>query len=103
MRWRIERADKQPFGIAGIWERRLKDEGVSRWSFTMLTLNADAHPLMQRFHKPEDEKRSVVILDPDDYRGWLQARSEAEVRSYLKLFEPELMQASPEPLTPRRK
>lgn len=44
MRWRIERADKQPFGIAGIWERRLKDEGLSRWSFTMLTLNADAHP-----------------------------------------------------------
>ncbi|MBK9219370.1 MAG: SOS response-associated peptidase family protein [Uliginosibacterium sp.] len=103
VRWRIERTDKQPFGIAGIWERRLKDEGVSRWSFTMLTLNADAHPLMQRFHKPEDEKRSVVILDPDDYRGWLQARSEADARSYLKLCEPERMQASPEPLAPRRK
>ena len=26
-------------------------------------INADHHPVMQRFHKPEDEKRSVVIAD----------------------------------------
>jgi hypothetical protein len=58
---------------------------------------------MQRCHKPDDGKNSVAILDPGDYQGLLLARSNAEARSYLKLFEPELMQASPEPLASRRK
>ena len=41
---------------------------------TPLTTNvmiADDHPLMKRFHRPEDEKRMVVILDPEDYGNWL--------------------------------
>jgi putative SOS response-associated peptidase YedK len=37
----------------------------------MLTVNADGHPVMQHFHKPGDEKRMVVILDPKDYGAWL--------------------------------
>jgi putative SOS response-associated peptidase YedK len=37
----------------------------------MLTINADGHPLMQRFHKPDDEKRMLVILRPDQYDDWL--------------------------------
>lgn len=32
----------------------------------MVTVNADTHPVMSRMHKPSDEKRSVVILRPDD-------------------------------------
>ncbi|WP_226938969.1 hypothetical protein [Janthinobacterium sp. FT14W] len=26
---------------------------------------------MQRFHKPDDEKRMVMIVDPDQYQSWL--------------------------------
>lgn len=37
----------------------------------MLTGNADDHPLMNRFHAPDDEKRMVVILDPSEYSEWL--------------------------------
>ena len=37
----------------------------------MLTVNTDGHPVMQRFHRPEDEKRMVVILRPEDYDAWL--------------------------------
>ncbi|MCX9158042.1 SOS response-associated peptidase [Niveibacterium sp. 24ML] len=103
VRWRIGRADGEPFMLAGIWERRMHDEGPAHWSFSMLTINADDHPLMHRFHKPGDEKRSVVVLDPDDHEGWLNARTEPEARSYLRLFEPELMTAGPAPLPPRRK
>jgi hypothetical protein len=33
----------------------------------MLTVNTDCHKVMQRFHKPDDEKRMVVILEPDQY------------------------------------
>ena len=47
VRWRIERADGQPFCLAGIWERRMHDEGPAHWSFSMLTINADEHPLMR--------------------------------------------------------
>lgn len=96
IRWRIERADKRPFGVAGIWERTAKDR-LPAWSMSMLTINADEHPLMRRFHKPGDEKRSVVVLEDDDWDAWLNAKAEADVRSFLKLFEPEEMIASAEP------
>jgi hypothetical protein len=33
-------------------------------SFSMLTINADQHPLMKRFHKPGEEKRMPLILEP---------------------------------------
>lgn len=32
----------------------------------MVTVSADTHSVMWRMHKPGDEKRSVVILRPDD-------------------------------------
>jgi hypothetical protein len=34
-------------------------------SFSKLTVSADGPPLMQRFHRPTDEKRMLVILRPD--------------------------------------
>jgi putative SOS response-associated peptidase YedK len=42
----------------------------------MLTINADNHPLMQRFHRPEDEKRMPVLLHPPRYSAWLQSTKE---------------------------
>jgi hypothetical protein len=41
----------------------------------MLTVNANDHPLMKRFRKPGDEKRSVVIVPPDAYGDWLNCLS----------------------------
>jgi putative SOS response-associated peptidase YedK len=101
IRWRIERADGKPFGIAGIWEHRFDDISPARWSFSMLTINADDHPLMKRFHAPEDEKRSVVLLDDDTWNDWLTAKNEAEIRGYLRLFDAQLMKASPAPRAKR--
>jgi putative SOS response-associated peptidase YedK len=99
VRWRIQRADGTPFALAGIWERRLHDNGPAHWSFAMLTINADGHALMKRFHKPGDEKRSVVVFDPEDYDAWLHARTEGDARSLLQPFDPELMVAVPAPVT----
>lgn len=101
VRWRIARADGQPFALAGLWERRMDDPGPAHWSFTMLTINADEHPLMQRFHRPGDEKRSVVVLDPADHAAWLGARSEAEARALLQPMDPAQMIASADPSPPR--
>ena len=102
VRWRIERADGEPFALAGIWERRMGDEGPAHWSFSMLTVNADAHPLMQRFHKPGDEKRSVVVLEQYDLEAWLNARTEAEARSFLRTFDAEMMVAAADPRPARK-
>lgn len=96
-RWRIERADGVPFVVAGIWERRMRDEGSAHWSFSMLTVNADEHPLMRRFHRPDKEKRTIVILSDDEHDDWLNAKTEAEARALLKPFEPELMVATADP------
>lgn len=48
VRWRIERDDQAPFGLAGIWEQRTRPDGSVWWSYAMLTIHADDHPLMQR-------------------------------------------------------
>ena len=103
VRWRIERADGEPFALAGMWERRMGDDGPAHWSFTMLTINADAHPLMRRFHKPGDEKRSVVVLDPDDHEAWLGARSEADARSLLQPFDADQMVTREDPRPARQR
>ena len=70
---RISRAEGQPMGIAGLWDRWKSPQGEVVHSFTMLTINADQHPLMNLFHKPTDEKRMVVILEPEQFEDWLQA------------------------------
>jgi len=60
--WRTQRADGEPMALAGLWERKQWHDARPTWSFTMLTVNAEAHPVMRRFHKPGDEKRTVVVL-----------------------------------------
>lgn len=97
VRWRIERADGGHVAIAGIWECRPADQLPS---FSMLTINADGHPLMQRFHKPDDEKRMVMILDPDQYQGWLDGSLVSEEDVYRQ-YPADLLVAQPDPLPPR--
>ena len=72
-------------GIAGLWETWKSPEGKTVFSFTMLTINADSHPLMRQFHKPDDEKRIVVILDEAAYDAWLAAPA-GESRDFLQPY-----------------
>lgn len=74
VRWRIHRADDEPFTAAGIWETwREPDSDNILHSFSMLTINAENHPLMARFHGPDDEKRSIVVVPPENRTKWLRA------------------------------
>lgn len=73
---RIARADGNPMGIAGLWDSWRAPTGELLHSYTLLTINADHHELMRRFHKPTDEKRMVVILPDDAYDAWLAASAE---------------------------
>jgi putative SOS response-associated peptidase YedK len=101
-RWRIALAGDQPTPIAGLWRAREEPNGVPSYSFAMLTVNADDHPLMKLFHKPDAEKRAVVIIRPDGYEDWLSCRNADEARSFLQLYPAEEMYAEPFPLAPRR-
>lgn len=83
VRWLIQQPSSVPMGIAGIYRKWKRLDGHEVFTFAMLTVNADGHPVMARFHKPEDEKRMVVILDQTDYLNWL-ACPVAETSSYFK-------------------
>lgn len=97
VRWRIKRTDAEPTAIASIWEQFVdKETGEFFFSFSMLTINADGHDIMKHFHKPEDEKRSVVILQDDQYQDWLNA-SHQSAKSLLKLTPIDLIKSEPAP------
>jgi putative SOS response-associated peptidase YedK len=67
----------------------------------MLTINADEHPLMRRFHKPGDEKRSVVVVPPERWQTWLHAE-EREAKSLLQPFKFEEFTAEAAPRPARK-
>lgn len=86
---RITLSDEAPMGLAGLWSAWRSPQGWVE-SYTMLTVNADGHELMQHLHKPEDEKRMVVILKPDSFESWLRGTS-AEAVQWVRRYPPELM------------
>lgn len=99
-RWTIYQEGFIPFGIAGVYTPwRDPKTNQNTFSFAMLTVNADGHVLMQRFHKPEDEKRMVVILHPSDYAEWLSCPVQ-DARRFFRQWTGPLL-AEPLPLPPR--
>ena len=85
VRWAIGMADEAPFAVAGLWRAWAGPDGRKVCSFTQLTVNADEHPLLRRFHRPGDEKRSLVIVAPDDYARWLACRDPVQAHGMLRL------------------
>jgi putative SOS response-associated peptidase YedK len=99
----ISSIDGAPLGLAGIWEEKAgRADGVPIYSFTMLTINADGHPVMRRLFRPEDEKRMTVMLDPTHYGDWLSA-SESDARDLMRCFAAERLVLSEAPRPPRAK
>ena len=95
---RIAATDGSPLGIAGLWSLWRSPQGLPVFSYTMLTLNADAHPLMNQFHKPTDEKRMVVILAPERYQDWLEAPA-AHSMAFMQHLPEIALQAVPAVVT----
>ena len=67
----------------------------------MLTINADAHPLMSRMHKPDpklaadqQDKRSVISIELADVDTWL-AGTQQEAAALLRVPAVELFNAGP--------
>lgn len=105
--WAFRRADRQPFGLAGLWNTWLDPHsGELVESYTMLTINADADPLMSRMHKPDpklgpgqQDKRSVVVVERTDWDRWL-AGSKPQAVELLKLAREEVFEHGPEEAEP---
>jgi len=97
VRWKIGMADESPFAVAGIYRSWQEQDGTESFSFTQLTINADDHALMKRFHKPGDEKRSLVVIPRNDYDEWLNCIDPERARAYLQLPPPDFLVASASP------
>ncbi|NJD05867.1 MAG: SOS response-associated peptidase [Methylococcaceae bacterium] len=102
VRWRIERQDRQAFTVAAIWDCWRNPEGMALTSFSLLTLNADGHPVMGRFHGPGDEKRSLVIVPPERRDDWLDAEPR-EAPHFLREMPADQFTACPDPRPPRKR
>ena len=106
--WRFRRADGAPWGLAGLWNAWTDPQTGEIWgSYTMLTMNANSHPLMSRMHKPEldpvtkkplpadkQDKRSVIAIEAEDFDQWLAGTTE-EARALLQLSPVETFYAGP--------
>ncbi|WP_366946010.1 SOS response-associated peptidase family protein [Polaromonas sp.] len=99
VRWLIQQPGEVPMGLAGIYRKWRHPDGREQLTFAMLTINADGHPVMQRFHKPGDEKRMVVILDPKDYGEWLSCPVKEAPKFFKQWTGP--LEAFAAPLPPR--
>jgi len=101
VRWAIGMKDQPQFAVAGLWRAHEAADGSVSHSFTQLTVNADAHPLLRRFHRPGDEKRALVILPAEDYDDWLRCGEAEHARFWLALRPEAELSAVPAPLPPR--
>lgn len=89
----IYRQDKMPFTVAAIYEYATV-EGQEILSMSLLTINADLHPLMNQFHAPEDEKRSIVVIPEGRRVDWLNCNHK-QASEFILEFSPDEFTAAP--------
>ena len=72
VRTAISSANGEPLGVATIWDTWTDTtSGEIITSFSLITINADTHPFMKNFHRPDEEKRTSVCLRPHLFDDWL--------------------------------
>lgn len=100
--WNFRRRDGAPWAIAGLWNEWTDPAtGEILPSYTMLTINCNAHPLLSLMHKPDrdkegnvlppeqQDKRTVVTLEPDAWQTWLHG-TPADAAALMQLAPIEL-------------
>jgi putative SOS response-associated peptidase YedK len=90
---RIARVDGKPMGVAGLWERWAQD-GEQIISFTLLTVNANSHALMNRYGQNGNEKRMPAILNEGAYAAWLSAPLD-KACEFMRAYPANLLLANP--------
>src|SRR5262249_9147836 len=100
--WRFRRADGAPLAVAGLWnEWTDPTTGEVIPSYTMLTINCNAHPVLSLMHRPDlgpdnlplppeqQDKRPIVALGPENWEQWLHGTRE-EAAELIQLPAPDL-------------
>ncbi|MBI4756810.1 MAG: SOS response-associated peptidase family protein [Betaproteobacteria bacterium] len=101
--WHFRRADGTPWGLAGLWNAWTDPaSGEIIQSYTMLTVNADSHPLFSRMHKPDpklppdrQDKRGVIPIELTDVDAWLHGSTE-DVQALIRVPPAEAFDAAPD-------
>lgn len=100
--WTLRRADGQPWHLAGLWNAWPDPStGEVIESYTMITTNADDHPLLRRLHRPDrsrpvdmQDKRAVVPIEIGDLPAWLSGSIE-QASALVRLPDPSTYEAGP--------
>jgi putative SOS response-associated peptidase YedK len=90
--WRMRRSDGLPWALAGIWSEWTDPvSGELLPNYSLLTMNCDAHPLLNRLHKPDpklppgqQDKRSTIAIESGHWDTWLQG-SLAQAQALIQL------------------
>ena len=59
--------------------------------------NADQYPFISQFHKPEDEKRSIVVIEPEHLNDWLNMTDESTYKLLLPMGAGYVAEHCPKP------
>lgn len=100
--WRFRRADGAPLAIAGLWSEWTDPAtGEVIPSYTMLTINCNAHPTLALMHRPDlgpdkqplppaqQDKRTIVTLEDHQLETWLHGTRD-EAAALIQLPGPDL-------------
>jgi putative SOS response-associated peptidase YedK len=84
----VRLADREVFGVAGLWERSRRADGSFLFSCTLITV--PANPLLAAVHNAK--QRMPAILAEAEYDGWLHDSPE-QARCLLRPYSAESMRA----------
>ena len=84
----VHLADREIFGVAGLWDRSVKEDGSEVQSCTLITLPANS--LMSWVHN--EKLRMPAVLREQDHDAWLNGNP-ADAKSALVPYPDELMVA----------
>lgn len=88
---RISCIDGGMLGLAGLWDSWTDEDGAPQLIFTVLTVNANDHPLMRNYQRSNVEKRMLVMLPCGLYRAWLHAPAHCSM-DFLRQFPADQLQ-----------
>lgn len=108
--WRFRPTAGGLWGLAGIWSTWTdKATGEIHESYTMLTINADHHPLMSRMHRPDpkrppnmQDKRMVIPIESKEVDQWLNG-SVDDAQQLIRMAPVEAFIGEPQPVERRPK
>ena len=92
---RIARVDGLPMGVAGIWARwQDPEDGSELLSYAIITINANAHALMNRYGQQGNDKAMPAILNEGAYDAWLGSTA-AKAKEFLRAYPAQKLLANP--------